>query len=545
MPLSTIKDISLAYGLNFYSIDKPLRDVLRFYIGREPDLYSIGAFSGTDIYEAAYRVDQLSKPALITWSIKGDRVDTVWLDSFERIIIEKLILDYGANRFPFNGGSWHEHFASINLIGDPGVGCILTISIQTAYTLYKYGGDPIRGYYRNLSGLSKPLMIGATWFTEIQGGSDLGANTTIADRVNGVWRLNGYKYFASGAGLADIALVTARSPGAPKGAKGISLFAVPRLRSDGKLNFYVRRLKVKSGTVSVPTGEVELIDSDGYIIGEPSKGIYYALESLMVSRLSNSHGAIGISRKAYFEALLYALERKAFGKRLVDHLLVQRDLLEMESLIEAGLILVHKATREFEESKNDTPPYTSTYHYARLLTHIAKNITAEIASRVTQLAMELFGGVGFLSEYPVERWHREALITPIWEGTSNIQALDMLEVIAKKGAHETLISDMREKAKETIDPEVSRRALKAIEETISSLAFKDPSLIEYEAKDTLDTLGYAISVILLENLASHIGERRYSNIAKVILDRMIDKKPIPRLKQSDIIEIIGIGTITI
>ena len=91
-----------------------------------------------------------------------------------------------------------------------------------------------------------------------------------------------------------------------------------------------------------------------------------------------------------------------------------------------------KAIHEFQKSFKETPPYTERYHYARLLTHIAKNLTADMSSYVTRLAMELHGGIGFLSEFPVERWHREALITPIWEGTSNIQALDMLEAIVKK-----------------------------------------------------------------------------------------------------------------
>jgi acyl-CoA dehydrogenase len=384
-------------------------------------------------------------------------------------------------------------------------------------------------------------MFGATWFTEIQGGSDLGANATVARESNGLWRLNGYKYFASGAGLADVALVTARTPGSPPGAKGLSLFAVPRVRRDGSLNFYVRRLKAKSGTIAVPTGEVELVDSEGYLVGEAGKGIYYALESLMVSRLANSHGALGIARKAYLEAALYTAHRRAFGRRLVEHRLVRRDLLEAESLIEAGLVLAHEATEIFQRSSRDTPPYTPAYHYARLLTHIAKNVTAEIALRVTATSMELLGGLGFLTEYPVERWHREALITPIWEGTSNIQALDMLEVMAKKGAHKTLVEEMRGRAKETMNVDTSRKALTAIETTIEEMLVKQPEIVEYEAKDLLRKLGYAISAILLENVATRLWEKRYHMIAEIILERELLGRPIPLLNDGDFVDVVSLG----
>jgi acyl-CoA dehydrogenase len=407
--------------------------------------------------------------------------------------------------------------------------------------LEKYALEPVRSYYRSLSGLSKPIMFGATWFTEIQGGSDLGANATVARESNGLWRLNGYKYFASGAGLADVALVTARTPGSPPGAKGLSLFAVPRVRGDGSLNFYVRRLKAKSGTIAVPTGEVELVDSEGYLVGEAGKGIYYALESLMVSRLANSHGALGIARKAYLEAALYTAHRRAFGRRLVEHRLVRRDLLEAESLIEAGLVLAHEATEMFQRSSRDTPPYTPAYHYARLLTHIAKNVTAEIALRVTTTSMELLGGLGFLTEYPVERWHREALITPIWEGTSNIQALDMLEVMAKKGAHKTLLEEMRGRARETMNVDTSRKALTVIETTIEEMLVRQPEVVEYEAKDLLRKLGYAISIILLESVAARLWEKRYHVIAETILERELLGRPIPLLNDEDFVDVVSLG----
>ncbi len=541
MPLEGPEHLSMAYGLNHYQVDKPLKDVLNYYLKKTPDFNQLGEYVGTLVYEVLYRVDKMSQPIHIMWNLRGERADVSWLDPAERLLIKDLMLKYGVNRYPFNGGSWHEHYASINLIGDPGLSCIFTITIQTAYALYKYGPEEVREYYKNLAGLREPVMIGATWFTEIQGGSDLGANTTTAEHKDGrVWILNGYKYFSSGAGLADIALATARPKGARPGAKGLALFAVPRLREDGTLNFYVRRLKDKSGTVAVPTGEVEFIDTKAYLIGEADKGIYYTLEDLMVSRLANAAGAVGISRKAYLESYGYGLIRKAFGKRIIDHQLVRRDLLEMEILNLESLIITHKAIDLFEKASQDTPPYSKQYHYARLLTHIAKNITASNAARVTMLAMELFGGVGFLSEFMIERWHREALITPIWEGTSNIQALDMLEAIAKKSAHEPLLEDSLQLAGEAYDKEVAKKAYEHISETLSRLVSMSPKEAEFNAKYILEDLGHAFTVILMENMANVLGIELYHNAAQLIYNYVLKRRPIENPGDDVIDEIISL-----
>ena len=541
MPLEGPEHLSMAYGLNHYTLDRDLQDVLRYFLGSRPSLDGLGEYAGSTLYEVAYRVDRMSPPELVMWDVRGERAEIAWLDPMERRVVRELMLDYGVNRPPFSGGSWHEHYAAINLIGDPGIACIFTITIQTAYALRKYGPPEVKKYYRNLVGLEEPLMLGATWFTEVQGGSDLGANTTRAEPRGDKWILNGYKYFSSGAGIADISLATARPPGARPGAKGLALFAVPRTREDGGLNYYVRRLKLKSGTVSVPTGEVEFVDTEAYLVGEPDKGIYYTLEDLMVSRLSNAAGSVGISRKAYLEAYHYALHRRAFGKRIIEHRLVQRDLLEMEILTLESAVITHKAVDLFEKASGDKPPYTPLYHYARLMTHIAKNITAYNAARTTMLAMELFGGIGFLSEYMIERWHREALITPIWEGTSNIQALDMLEAIWKKRAHEPLLEDMSALTKEAYDPETATRALNSMRETLARLAQMSPSTAEYNAKYILEDLGHAASAIVLEAMAAKLGEERLHHAARIILENVLPRKPIADPGAGVLEELITLG----
>jgi acyl-CoA dehydrogenase len=526
---TAFEHLSNSYGRNHFDIDKPFQLLLRYFVPTSPDLSSLGAFAGKELYEAADYVDKIARPRLVSWSVTGERVDVVWLDALERHVLAKLVKEFAVNRPPYRGGSWFDHYAAIYLVSDPGIACILTVTNQTAYALYKYGDAQQKRLIPGLLGESENPTYGATWFTELQGGSDLGANLVGADQRNGVWRITGdTKYFASNAGLADYALVSARPRGALPGAKGLGLFLVPKLDSDGRRNFTVRRLKDKSATISVPTGEVEFRDAEAQAVGDLRKGVYYLMENLMVSRLSNSFGALGIARKAFLEAYYYAQKRKAFGQSLIGHPLVQRDLLDMEVRIEGSLALALKAVDQFQKSWKDIPPYTDAYHYARLLTHITKNVTAEMAAQTTQTAMELLGGIGFLLEYPIERLHREALVLPIWEGPSNIQALDMLEVMAKKKAHLSLLSDMRSLRDGMGEAnDAAELALTQMEKALSELSNSREEVAQFLAKDTLTALGHGIATVLLLEIGRKLRSSRLTEVGRLYALRFLEGKPYP------------------
>jgi alkylation response protein AidB-like acyl-CoA dehydrogenase len=535
---------SSAYGLNHYSIDTPFRTVLN-YFGYNADLSSLGRFAGGELYEIADYVDKIARPRQVYWAVDGERVDRVWLDPGERYALEKLVKEFEVNKRPYSEADWFHYFSSIYLIGDPGISCILTVTNQTAFAIFKYGNEKVKKFLPGLIGQDKELKFGATWFTELQGGSDLGANRLEAKQKGDAWLLNGdTKYFASNAGLADFAIVTARPSNARSGAKGLALFLVPEINSSGKRNFTVRRLKDKSGTVSVPTGEVEFKDSEAFLLGDEEKGIYYTMENLMVSRLSNAVGALGIARKAYLEAYYYVNKRTAFGKKLIQHPLVLRDLIEMESYIEGTMALTFKAIKLFQETFMDRYPYSEKYHYARLLTHISKNLTADMASHVTKLSMELHGGLGFLSEFAVERWHREALITPIWEGTSNIQALDMLEVIAKKGANQSMLKDVEQLGNEIQKgKEVYKDMKSAIFSTFESLTKMSEEEAQFSAKDILERLGHAYSTIMLLHIGNILSSERFINIARIYSSRFFYRKEIASSVLRDASSIVNIDRI--
>jgi acyl-CoA dehydrogenase len=546
-----MEHISYAFGQNHFAGDRDLQVVLQHYwkgyASHESELLDFGQLAGGELYETVYHVDHDARPILVTHDLDGNRVDRVRLSPAHR---RALQLTAHINRPPYEGGSWHHHFALGYLVGDPGLYCVLTITGQTVYAIHKYAPEFSEWKERLLSGTA----YGATWMTESQGGSDLGANqaaahkarqTTTADSDSmltagdaaardvptghqaktEVWYITADKYFASGAGLTDVAITTARPEGGRSGPKGLALYLLPRLRQNGALNFHIRRLKDKSATRSVPSGEAELNESEAYLIGNAAEGIYYTLENLTVSRLANAVAAMGIAKKAHLEVQGRVKRRQSFGKTLYDHPLIRRDLTDLAVRMAGGLALAFHAVDKFDGAWHARPPYTPQYHYARFLTHLAKNRTADHAAAVTAMAMELFGGLGFLEEYAVARWHREALITPIWEGPSNIQALDFLETIGKQRAHEAYLEEMLPMLERAGTAEAGFAA-DVIESTLTRLASLGPEEAQWHGKHALEKIADATQVALLYQLSATGGER-YRKLASLYAHRFLMQQEYP------------------
>jgi acyl-CoA dehydrogenase len=520
---------SYAYGKNHWLLEPDLKTILESY---EPDLreheeklISFGELAGGRAYEVADLVDRAATPELVMHDLDGNRVDRVRLDPSHQQLLQDMAF---INRPPYEGGSWRQHFSLGYLLADTGLYCTLIVTNQTAYIVYKYA--PERGEW--LEPLLSGQAWGATWMTETQGGSDLGANRTRACLEGEGWRLYGEdKYFASNAGLADLAVVTARPEGSKDGPKGIALFLVPRLDEQGNLNYHLRRLKRKSATRAVPTGEVEFKGSRAYLVGEAQHGIYYTMENLTVSRLANAAGAMGLARKAHLEALYRVKSRSAFGRILNEHPLVRRDLTDLAVRTAGGLALAFHATDAFDRAWHARPPYNQAYHYARFLSHLAKNATAQHSTYATQLVMELFGGLGFMEDYAISRLHRESLVTVIWEGSSNIQALDLLEAIAKKGAHEPFLDDFLPILERT-GGEAARQARKVMLATFDRLQSGSQQEAQWFAKDSLDSLANAAQVGLLYRLAEKAGER-YARLADLYAGRFLMGRPFPAWAMDD------------
>lgn len=372
------------------------------------------------------RVDEILFPPEY-WKMlkKGYKAGVIWRVFEEDSLIPHYLLGY------------------ITAFYDTGLYCPYTVSLSTAVPLAKYGSEELKErFLPRLLDRDDAVWQGATWMTEIGGGSDLGAAVeTIAIQEGDSWRLSGDKYFASNAG-AELAVVAARFQGGGRGIRGLGLFLLPRYRSDGQLNYTIRRLKDKIGTRSVPTGEVELRQSEAYLLGEPEWGIYLILESLNLSRVANSIGSIALAQRALADAISFAQRRYAFGKPIIEHPLLRHQVEERIAELETAFALAWEAVCLLDEVWKEKPRYSERYHLFRLLAHLAKYWTAELAVQMAKWGMEVHGGLGTLAEYGAERWLREAMILPIWEGTPHRQILDGLEVMDRKKAHHLLFQHL-------------------------------------------------------------------------------------------------------
>ena len=374
------------------------------------------------------RVDEILYPREYqTMLTTGHRSGVIWRALEEKSLLPTYLLMYTISFY------------------DPGICCPYTVSLGTAVPLAKYGSAELQArFLPQLLRRDDYVWQGATWMTEIKGGSALGAAVeTIAKPKGDCWLLTGDKYFASNAG-AELAVVAARPEGAAAGVRGLALFLVPRYRDDGALNYFVRRLKDKIATRSVPTGEIELKSSEGHLLGSAESGIYTILEVLNLSRVSNSVVSVALAQRAMADALAYAEHRTAFGKRIVDQPLLHHQFENRVDALRSAFALAWYSVQLLNEVWMERPPYSDRYHLFRLVAHLAKYWTAEFAVDTAKWAMEVHGGLGVLAEYGAERWLREAMILAIWEGTSHRQILDGLEVMERKQAHKMLFRQLAE-----------------------------------------------------------------------------------------------------
>jgi acyl-CoA dehydrogenase len=416
-------------------------------------------------------------------SAATDRSGTPWLRMFDRFgeRVDEVIFspDYwrmlrkgyeaGVLWRVFEENSLKSHYCLgfLTSFYDAGIYCPYIVSLATAVSLQKYGNGEVKSRFL------PPLLRqdgtgwqGATWMTEAKGGSDLGATVKTVARAVGQtsssaqphsdlkrsvgdtskspgerWFLTGEKYFSSNVG-AELAVVAARPEGAPEGVRGLALYVVPRFRKEGGLNYFVRRIKDKIATRSVPTGEVEFKDSEAFLLGKPEWGIYEILEVLNLSRVANSIGSVGLAQRAMAEALGFSKQRIAFGKSIFQHPLLHKQFVGRFHELKSAFALAWEAVQLLDEVWHETAPYSDRYHLFRLVAHLAKYWTAERAAQTAKWAMEVHGGMGTLAEFSVERWLREAMILSIWEGTPHRQVLDGLEVMERKGAHHGLFEHL-------------------------------------------------------------------------------------------------------
>src|SRR5271165_1993975 len=394
----------------------------------------------TEVDEQANYTDRYAPPALETYDRSGEVVNRIvanrWYDEQHQELYRRGIIG-----LPYTENAPHLlTFAMGYLLAqaDISLHCPVTLTGAVAYVLSAHAPAAVRQRFLHdvvrMDGFAK---TGGTWATEQHGGSDVGATTTVATptlsqtaRTSGarVFALYGLKWFASNAN-SGLAVATARPQGAPAGSAGLGLYLVPSHLEDGRPNHYrIRRLKDKLGTKGLPTGEIDLLGAEAVEIAPPPEGFKLMMEALEYSRVHNAVGSAGMQRRALREALDWARTRRAFGHVLTDYPMVQDELLRMRVQFEAGALLAFEAAIAFDEVQQTAEHRT----WLRLATALAKYLTAEYAIAATRAALELIGGNGYTSDYPVARLLRDAQVLTVWEGPANIQALELLRLLAPR-----------------------------------------------------------------------------------------------------------------
>lgn len=443
-------------GLNLYTADAGFDPLLRLYLGHElhahlrPHFEKLGALAGSELDELALTADK-NPPQLRSRTRAGVDRESIDKHPAYRRLEEVAFSEYGLAAMSHRGGvlGWPQPLPPIAkyalsylyVQAEFGVCCPLSMTDALARTLSRHGDASLVARY--LPGLTSQdmdtLTQGAMFMTEQGAGSDVGATATRAVQGEDGWRLYGDKWFCSNAD-AGLALVLARPDGAPPGTRGLSLFLLPRLLPDGSMNRYrIVRLKDKLGTRDMASGEIRLEGAFAYLVGDPQRGFVQMADMINLSRLSNGMRAAGLMRRALTEALFWARNRVAFGKRLIEMPLMQRQLLKLMLPAEAARsVMLYTASQLALADAGDE----AARRRVRLLTPLLKFRACRDARRVTGDAMEVRGGCGYIEEWSDARLVRDAHLGSIWEGTSNIVALDALRAIRKEQALDALLEGL-------------------------------------------------------------------------------------------------------
>ncbi|MGD9827393.1 MAG: acyl-CoA dehydrogenase family protein [Hyphomicrobiaceae bacterium] len=443
-------------GLDVLAADPSLRQMLALYLppgeatAVEPHIQRLARLVTTHLDDLAHAADK-SPPVLRLRSRQGE--DHQSLDKspayreLEKIAYGDLAMAALSHRPALGSNaplSAATKYALFYLFAQAEFGLLCPVSMTDSLTrtIRKYAAPDLLDRY--LPGLlaeeESELLQGAMFMTERFAGSDVGATETRAVKNGDHWRLWGDKWFCSNVD-AGVSLVLARPEGAPPGTRGLGLFLMPRRLADGSANAYrIVRLKDKLGTRSMASGEIILEGAVGYLVGELSQGFKQMTEMVNQSRLSNAVRSAGMMRRAIHEAIRVATGRAAFGKPIVELPLARRQLIKMIVPAEQAISTCFYTGACLDAADAGD---AKALRLRRILTPLVKFRACRDARKVTGDGMEMRGGTGYIEEWIEPRLVRDSHLGSIWEGTSNIIALDVIRAARKERAHEALADELR------------------------------------------------------------------------------------------------------
>jgi len=327
--------------------------------------------------------------------------------------------------------------------------------------------------------------------TEKQGGSDVRANTTRAERMGGSreYLITGHKWFCS-APMCDAFLILAHS------AKGLSCFLLPRWTPTGERNkFHIQRLKEKLGNRSNASSEVEFAQAWAHLIGEEGRGVQTIIEMVNHTRLDCAIAAAALMRQALVQAVHHASHRRVFGKLLIEQPLMRNVLADLAIESEAATLLMVRLAASFDARQTDERERA----FCRIATAIAKYWLCKRARVHVSEALECLGGNGYVEESMMPRLYREAPLYSIWEGSGNVICLDVLRALAKEpAAAEALLHELKSAtgADKRLDTFILKIADELSDKARSS-SLQDYGATEFAARRLTEGLALALQASLV------------------------------------------------
>ncbi len=527
-------------GQNFYATDRGLRDLLRLYLQAsdfrrlEPHFDRLGALAGGRLDELARAADK--HPPVLNARDRFGR-DEDWID-YHSSYREMENIAFGD--FQFHAMSHRSGTLGMDrplpavakyalqylfVQAEFGLMCPISVTDTSIHLVRKFASAELADYLlpKMLSDDVATLWKGTQFMTERAGGSDVGAIETTARCQDGVWRLYGDKWFCSHAD-ADVALLLARPEGAAAATKGLALFALPRRLKDGSRNAYrIVRLKDKLGTRSMASGEILLEGAVAYLVGDAARGLKQMMEQVNLSRLSHGVRAAAMMRRCVNEAMTCARSRVAFGNTIIEYPLLRRQLLKIALPSEQSLSMFLFAANAMDRANAGAKDAES---LLRILTPLLKFRACRDNIPVATGAMEVRGGNGYIEEWVQARLIRDAHIGVLWEGTSNINALDIVtRAVGKSGAHRPLQAALTRLLDQAAAvPAAFRYRLRATLDRAVSFAERvaAESALQDRARQAAGNLYHITSAILMMWEAAQPGvDARRALYARLVLEHRL------------------------
>ncbi|MGE0110565.1 isovaleryl-CoA dehydrogenase [Aquabacterium sp.] len=487
-------------GYNMYTQDAALREAVQREgaAWAQADLTRFGQLTGSADYLELGALANRYPPELDTHDRFGHRVDLVRFHPAYHTLM-KTAIEEGIHASPWTDPQPGAHVARaakfyLQAQVEAGHGCPITMtfaavpSLLTTPALAQQWVPKITASVydpRNVPDAAKQGLTIGMAMTEKQGGSDVRANTTRAFPVGAsgpgeAYELVGHKFFVS-APMCDAFLVLAQAPG------GLSCFLLPRWRPDGSKNpLQVLRLKRKMGNVSNASSETELRGALAWMVGEEGRGVRTIIEMVSMTRFDCMIGSSAGQRAAVSQALHHCSLRSAFGKVLNQQPLMQNVLADLVLESEGSLALTMRMARAMDQRATD--PHED--QLARLLTAVGKYWICKRTPQHAYEAMECIGGSGVMEDSPFPRLFRESPVNAIWEGSGNVQCLDVLRAMQK--TPDVVQAFFQEVAR-------ARGGHAQLDRYVADLqsAFTDLSELEYRARDLVGRMALAVQAALL------------------------------------------------